>query len=43
MPEGVTMIVHRYGCAESALDRTVPEYPRENDYYDENERFRQAA
>lgn len=41
--EGVTMIVHHYGYAESALDRTVPDYPRDYDYYDENERFRQAA
>ncbi len=41
--EGVTMIVHHYGYAESALDRTVPDYPRDYDYYDENERFRQAG
>ena len=41
--EGVSMIVHHYGYAESALDRTVPDYPRDYDYYDENERFRQAA
>jgi len=41
--EGVTMIVHHYGYAESALDRTVPDYPRDYDYFDENERFRQAA
>lgn len=41
--EGVTMIVHHYGYAESALDRTVPDYPRDYDYFDENERFRQAG
>ena len=41
--EGVTMIVHHYGYAESALDRSVPDYPRDYDYYDENERFRQAG
>ncbi len=41
--EGVTMIVHHYGFAESALDRTVPDYPRDYDYFDENERFRQAG
>ena len=34
--EGVTMIVHHYGYAESALDRTVPDYPHDYDYYDEN-------
>jgi hypothetical protein len=41
--EGVTMIVHHYGYAESALDRAVPDYPRDYDYFDENERFRQAG
>jgi hypothetical protein len=41
--EGVTMIVHHYGYAESALDATVPDYPRDYDYFDENERFRQAG
>jgi len=41
--EGVTMIVHHYGYAESALDRTVPDYPRDYDYFNENERFREAA
>ena len=41
--EGVTMIVHHYGYAESALDRSVPDYPRDYDYFDENERFRLAA
>ena len=41
--EGVTMIVHHYGYAESALDRQVQDYPRDYDFYDENERFREAA
>ena len=40
---GVTMIVHHYGYAESALDRQVQDYPRDYDFYDENERFREAA
>jgi len=40
---GVTMIVHHYGYAESALNRAVQDYPRDYDYYDENERFREAA
>ncbi|NQW04938.1 MAG: amidohydrolase family protein [Acidobacteria bacterium] len=41
--EGVTMIVHHYGYAESALNRQVQDYPRDYDFYDENERFREAA
>jgi hypothetical protein len=41
--EGVTMIVHHYGYAESALNRRVQDYPRDYDFYDENERFREAA
>jgi len=28
------MIEHHYGYAESALDRTVPDYPRDYDYFD---------
>ncbi len=40
---GVTMIVHHYGYAESALDQEVQDYPRTYHYSDENERFRRAA
>ena len=40
---GVTMIVHHYGYAESALDGDVQDYPRDYDYQNENERFRAAA
>jgi hypothetical protein len=40
---GVTMIVHHYGYAESALDGEVQDYPRNYDYQNENERFRAAA
>lgn len=40
---GVTMIVHHYGYAESALDGDVQNYPRDYDYNDENIRFREAA
>lgn len=41
--EGVTMIVHHYGYAESALDRQVQDYPRDYEFYNENQRFREAA
>lgn len=40
---GVTMIVHHYGYAESALDRTIQDYPDNYNYYDENIRFREAG
>ena len=40
---GVSMIVHHYGYAESALDRTVQDYPANYSYQDENIRFREAA
>lgn len=40
---GVTMIVHHYGYAESALNRDVQNYPRDYNFYDENKRFREAA
>ena len=40
---GVTMIVHHYGYAESALDRSVPDYPEDYNFFDENARFRLAA
>jgi len=40
---GVTMIVHHYGYAESALNRGVQTYPRDYNFLDENKRFREAA
>lgn len=40
---GVTMIVHHYGYAESALNRNVQNYPADYNYRDENKRFREAA
>ena len=40
---GVTMIVHHYGYAESALNRGVMNYPVDYNYLDENKRFREAA
>lgn len=40
---GVTMIVHHYGYAESALNRGVQNYPVDYSYRDENIRFREAA
>jgi hypothetical protein len=40
---GVTMIVHHYGYAESALNRQVQNYPVNYNYRDENIRFREAA
>jgi hypothetical protein len=40
---GVTMIVHHYGYAESALDRTIQDYPSNYNYWDENIRFREAG
>ena len=40
---GVTMIVHHYGYAESALPRGVQNYPTDYNFLDENHRFREAA
>ncbi|MEE4279955.1 MAG: amidohydrolase family protein [Halieaceae bacterium] len=40
---GVTMIVHHYGYAESAVDRTIQDYPDDYNYFDENIRFREAG
>ena len=40
---GVSMIVHHYGYAESALPRGVQDYPANYRYQDENIRFREAA
>tara|TARA_B100000949_G_scaffold11788_1_gene8999 strand:+ start:1317 stop:2870 length:1554 start_codon:yes stop_codon:yes gene_type:complete len=40
---GVTMIVHHYGYAESALNRQVMNYPVDYNFLDENKRFREAA
>ncbi len=40
---GVTMIVHHYGYAEAALDRSTQNYPTDYNFYDENKRFREAA
>jgi len=40
---GVTMIVHHYGYAESALNRGVQTYPTDYNFWDENKRMREAA
>jgi hypothetical protein len=40
---GVTMIVHHYGYAESALNRSTQNYPTDYNFLDENKRFREAA
>ncbi len=40
---GVTMIEHHYAYAESSLDRSVQDYPRDYNYNDENARFRHAG
>lgn len=40
---GVSMIVHHYGYAESALERSIQDYPADYSYQDENKRFREAA
>jgi hypothetical protein len=40
---GVSMIVHHYGYAESALNRRVQNYPSDYNYWDENIRFREAG
>lgn len=40
---GVTMILHHYGYAESALERGVQDFPADYQFSDELERFRQAG
>jgi hypothetical protein len=40
---GVTMIEHHYGYSESALERTVQDFPRDYSYDNENHRFRYAG
>lgn len=40
---GITMIEHHYGYAESALDTHSQAFPREYDYGNENDRFREAG
>jgi cytosine/adenosine deaminase-related metal-dependent hydrolase len=40
---GATMIEHHYGYAESALETSVQDFPREYNYNNENERFRHAG
>jgi cytosine/adenosine deaminase-related metal-dependent hydrolase len=40
---GVTMILHHYGYAESSLDRTVQDFPRDYNQSNENHRFREAG
>jgi hypothetical protein len=40
---GVTMIEHHYAYAESALDRSVQDFPPDYNYNNENHRFRHAG
>jgi hypothetical protein len=40
---GVTMIEHHYGYAESALDRSTQDFPRDYNFDNENHRFRAAG
>lgn len=40
---GVTMIEHHYGYAESSLDRSTQDFPRDYNYNDESHRFRHAG
>lgn len=40
---GATMIEHHYGYAESALERTTQDFPRDYNYNNENHRFREAG
>lgn len=40
---GVTMIEHHYGYAESALDNKTQDFPRNYNYGNENDRFREAG
>ncbi len=40
---GITMIEHHYGYAESALDNKTQDFPRNYNYGNENDRFREAG
>lgn len=40
---GVTMIEHHYGYAESSLDGNTQDFPRNYQYGNENDRFREAG
>ena len=40
---GVTMIEHHYGYAESSLDNHTQDFPRNYEYGNENDRFREAG
>ncbi|MFN8802878.1 amidohydrolase family protein [Gemmatimonas sp.] len=40
---GVTMIEHHYGYAESSLDGATQDFPRNYEYGNENDRFREAG
>ena len=40
---GVMMIEHHYGYAESALDNHTQDFPRNYEYGNENDRFREAG
>ena len=40
---GITMIEHHYGYAESALDNRTQDFPRNYNYGNENDRFREAG
>jgi hypothetical protein len=40
---GATMIEHHYGYAESALERSTQDFPRDYNFTDENQRFREAG
>ena len=40
---GVTMIEHHYGYAESSLDGNTQDFPRNYEYGNENDRFREAG
>jgi hypothetical protein len=40
---GVTMIEHHYGYAESSLDGSTQDFPRNYEYGNENDRFREAG
>ncbi len=40
---GVTMIEHHYGYAESSLDNKTQDFPRNYNYGNENDRFREAG
>lgn len=40
---GITMIEHHYGYAESSLDNKTQDFPRDYNYGNENQRFREAG